>query len=327
MEDLPGRLRDQFGTGRYRVRILMNKRLWKRFDIAVEKGMTQTPITTAIQPQSELGAVLTAFGKQQEQIITLLSRPQTPIVSATPSDPVAMFRAMVEMFKEMRPAAPPAPVSADIPAEKAMDLIMKGVNLAQSLEGGGREKGMMDLLSDAINSPVVAKLLDNVASVQPGVRLPPPQPRRQAPVAPAQEPAKDTPPAPEPTQEQIAAEQMKRTQGIILWLLDKANHGSSFETYAEWAFDNLSPPLIQGLLAESDPVASMTTFVPQIASQKQWFTQLIDELRQLVNSASDAAHINSPDVSGRFASPIDANANPERDSGGASDFGQDEGIG
>jgi hypothetical protein len=326
MEDLPGRLREQFGTGRYRVRVLMNKRLWKRFDIAVERSMQSTPVAT-IQPQSEMATVLSAIGKTNEKIFELLSRPQTAIAPVSSSDPVAMFKAMVELFKSMQPATPPAPVDSITAPEKAVELIMKGVTLAQSLEGGGREKGMMDLLSDALNSPIVAKLLEGVTPATPsGIRLPP-SPRRAVPPAPGKEQVKDTPPAPEPTQDQIAAEQMKRTQAIILWLLDKANHGSSFETYAEWAFDNLPPPLIQGLLAESDPVASMLTFVPQIASQKQWFTSLIDELRQLVNSVPDAAHIDSADVPGRFASPIDANANPGRDSGGENDFGQNEGIG
>jgi len=320
LDGLSERLRTEFGSGTYRIRISKNKRLVKRYDMSVLAPNK----SVSLPPQSELAAVLTAFGKQNEQIIALLSRPNVPAVVATQSDPLAMLDKVLGVIQKLQPTKQEQaePVLA---SEKALEYIMKGVDLADKLGGQGREKGMMDLIGDALNSPIIEKLLTNVIPTHPGVRLPPPQPRREA--SAGTQPVKESVPDPNatPTAEQITAEQIKRTQGIILWLLDKANHGSSFETYAEWAFDNLPPPLINGLLAESDPIASMTGLVPAIASQKQWFISLIDDLRELVNTAkaAEATEINVP---GRSPSPINSNTNSRWNSGGGNDFGQDEGI-
>lgn len=324
MEGLPGRLRDEFGTGRYRIRVLQNKRLWKRFDIAVERAVK--PANPA-QPQSEMATVLAAMGKQNEQIISLLSRPQTFAPMAAPvTDPVAMFKVMFDMFKEFKPQPVAQQVVAPILApEKAIELILQGVKLREEVGGDTREKGMMDIISDLLNSPIVTEIAKNMSGTQPPLKLPPLRRRAAGTPAPAQVNSKVTPPIPPAPQEQPANSQVAEFRKIILYLLARAQSGSSFETYAEWAFDSLPPPMIDSFLAQPQLVDIMQGIVPEIAPHREWFVKVVDELRLLVNDAN-AAQAPMTDVPGHSPSAFYSHVNAGGESGGTGDAEDDERI-
>lgn len=306
------RLRDEYGDGKYRIRIMKNGRMWKRFDMSIElpKATARNP---SVAPQSDMAAVLAAIEKSNERTLQLIERlasrePQA--VAVANADPVAMFERALSLVTKLVQPQQRQP-EQDL-ASRSVDLIMKGMDLADRA-GGGREKGVMDLVSDLLQSPLLLRITDGVTPT-PQIALPPQLPRRQVNKPPPQGNGKDTPPATEPNQEQVAAAQAQQMRNIVLMLNTRALHGSSFETYAEWAFDSLPPPLIVQLLSQPDPYQVLLSVAPEIAPQEQWFKSLIDELRELVNDANAAGDING-DASRAEASPVGPIGNPERESG------------
>lgn len=327
MDDLAARLREQFGSGRYRIRVLQNKRLWKRFDIAVERATTATPVATAERP-SEMATVLGAIEKSNERMMALMERiserAAVPAVAAVASDPFAAMEKMLGVIQKMMPAPRPA----EDTAAKSVELILQGIELGKSVSGEARETGMMDIVKDLLSSPLVVKLAENMGqSSQPQIQLPPPNRRRPPAPAPASN-GQAQPPAPEAPQQPTAnAAQVEEIRRILLYLNVRAEHGSSYETYAEWAFDTLPPPMITGLLAEHDPVAVLISVAPEIGPQAQWFKSLIDELRLLVNDAQ-AQDIEGgqgiPNAPGTSPSPVGPYEHSRGEGGGTDDAENNE---
>lgn len=310
------RLRDEYGDGKYRIRIMKNGRMWKRFDMAIELPKT-TARNPMAAPQSDMAAVLAAIEKSNERTLQLIERlaQRDPLPATAPDNSLAMIDRVISIVQKINPPRPP-----DDMAAKSVELILKGMDLADRA-GGGREKGMFDLVSDLLQSPLLAKIAEGTQTPQ--IALPPRLPNRQVIKPTPQANGKDTPPAPEPTQEQMAAAQAQQMRNIVVMLNTRALHGSSFETYAEWAFDSLPPPLIMQLLAQPDPYQVLLAVAPEIAPQEQWFKSLIDDLRELVNDANAAGDING-DASRAEASPIGPIGNPEW-SGGDTDNSPDDG--
>lgn len=327
IEGIYDRLRDEFGDGKYRIRVMKNGRLWKRFDMAIELPKSAKQPT---QPHSDMAAVLSAIEQSNARTLAVIERlaerSNVPAVVQPSFDPMTMFDKILGIVQKLQPA----PVPQVDMAEKSIALILQGVELAKGIEGEGRETGMMDIIRDLLQSPLIAKLAEG-QTAQPALQLPPRLPRRNIPPVPPQGSGKDTaaPVGPGSSQGPInpAEKQMEIMRARTLYLLDKANHGSSFETYSEWIFDNWEPALIRGFLAEPNPLLVLQSLAPEITPQLQWFTKLIDDLRLLVNDA-DAGVIDPQNGGNDNAprsglSPIDLNGNPGGESGGTGDFEDD----
>jgi hypothetical protein len=243
------------------------------------------------------------------------------VIPASPTfDPMSMFDKILGMFQKLQPQHQPDDV-----ATKSIDLILKGVELGKSVQGSDNPKGMMDIISDLINSPLLGKLVE-AQNLQPPMQLPPRLPSRQVKQPQPLGDGKDRIVPPAPTEATPQNQQIQVLRQRILYLLEKANHGSSFETYSEWVFDNWEPQLISDFLSQPDPLLVLRNLAPEIAPQSQWFTDLIDDLRKLINAAGEPGDTAS-DALRSQPSPIVSNGNSGRESGSAGDFEDDERIG
>jgi len=164
------RLRDECGTGTYRVRIKRNGILYRRFDISVE-----TPARTPIAPPSEMGAVLAAIQASNEKTMQLIERMAERNAQPASFDPVAMMTSMAAIMKNfqvmMAPVAQPVATSD----QNSVKLFLEGVNFAKDLEPTKHSTGMTGLVERLLESPLLAKLAEGVGNtpmVPPGAGAP-----------------------------------------------------------------------------------------------------------------------------------------------------------
>ncbi len=184
------RLRDECGTGTYRVRIKRNGILYRRFDISVE-----TPTRIQAAPQSEIGTVLAAIQASNERTMQLLERmAERSHAPASQFDPVAMFAAMgtiMANFQKMIPPQQPPVVQPVMQGpnpqdamKEVMNLFREGVEFAQSINPREPASGMTGILERLLDSPLLAKLAEGVQPPQAPqtIKLPPPRNPGAAPV-------------------------------------------------------------------------------------------------------------------------------------------------
>lgn len=189
------RLRDECGTGTYRVRVYRNKVLYRRFDLSVEAPLKQ-PEKNSSDMSAVMAAIQSSHDKTMQVMERLMERQAQP--SQPAFDPVAMFAGIgtiMANFQKMIPAPPPPPTapekaaSAESPAKmmkEVMDLFRQGVDFAQTINPPERSGGMTGIVERLLDSPLLAKLAEGVqapATPQPLTLPPPRQPGAQPPLA------------------------------------------------------------------------------------------------------------------------------------------------
>lgn len=278
-------LRDKYNGGEFRLFITRNGVLWKNKTVYVEPKQTtggDAPPTQA----AELAAVMReGFAKQAEMMAATLRAlasaptPPPPAPLLKGADIPAILTALPALIGMLRP--PPAPPAPSLDANKSIDLILKGIELAREVkaEGGGEgEPSMLGILRDLIKSPMLAQAAAAMAT-QPA----PAAPRLPQPAAPRPpQPQVTIPqPPPPPAQPSFASEtpppmmQNMLTQYLGL-LCVKAAEGSDPSLYADLVLDSLDADTLQQLL--SRPPSAVDALIadhPPVAQHREWFEQLV----------------------------------------------------
>lgn len=283
-------LRDRFNGGDFRLYITRNGVLWKNITVSVEpKQSGAAPEAPPSSADSVLAVMREGFQKQAEVMRELVIRTAAP--APAPMSPFAgvnipeLITALAAFMKTMAPAQA-APVNSD----RAIDMLMKGIELAQSLksEGGGEEPSMLGILRDLIKSPMLATAVAaTVAQPQPQAR---PQPRpltQPQPGAPAI--AHQPPPAPAPsfageTAPPAAPQETQTNMNPIFkhylrMLVQKAASGADASLYADLVLDNLPDAALDQLLnAQPSTVDYLISIEPNVAPHREWFQAMIDTI-------------------------------------------------
>lgn len=323
LDALPDRLRDERGSGHYRVRVYRKageerQVLFKTYDLRVEAD--QKPA----QAKTEMSAVLEAFSRMSERMETLITRIVQPLpmpVASPVADPISAVTQIVAAMKGLNEMMGP-------PRNPTMDVanaMMKGFEIAsaiasKSAELGPREAGetnWLDIIKEFLKSGGLAAMVQN-----PGGQPPPAIPPRVAPPAQVQPPPSQVPPIRPQTQsneQQIVA----NIRAGILSLIPNAARGSNPELYAEWILDNWPREVTMGVLQQPNAMALLQQLVPEAAPYAPWFEKAIAAMREMVNDGGATAPGTQPN-----ASPDISPVQPFRDtgwSGGSeSDFEADE---
>lgn len=270
-------LRDTYHGGDFRLYISRDGQLWKNIKVSVEPPpAVQSPIVPA---QADIViAMREGFERQaalMREMMTAL-RPQQPSLGSLPeliASITAAIGALRSVAEPRMPAmATPPPPAFD--ASKAVDLILKGVELARDLGDGGGEKSVMGLLGDLLKSPLLAEAVK--AQHAPPVRRANPVPASGAPAAPAPAPA---PQGAAPSVNGSNSEDaMLKT--YITALVAKARAGSDPTLYADYILDNVPEPLIRHVLSHADIVGYLATIDPGVQAYREWFEELRAALQE-----------------------------------------------
>jgi hypothetical protein len=312
LDGLLDRLRDTEGTGTYRVRVYRKEdnknRVFRQFDRRVK---APAKVAMLPQPQSDLTAILAAMERNNQRMIetvtAVLNRtPQYAPALPVQTDPFDMLTKMAAAMSGMMAAMRPAEGAS------STDLILKGVELANTLGGNDKETNMLDVIRDAFKAlPALAQMSGPPQLPAPGAPVPQPRPP-QLPIKPNQT---------QVLQPEVQAQEQMRN--MLLGLIPKAAKGSDTGLYAELLADEWGMEMVSAIITQPDLLPSLQALVPEISPYLPWFQSLLESLSELVNDARATAS-GSIDAPGKPHSPVNPMRNTGRPGWGENDIEDDE---
>jgi len=308
LPDLHQRLHDEYGTGVYRIRVRNNKKIFRAFDIEVEKSAAPPPAAPK-QESSELVTLLRENFERQERLIAALAQRLDQAPQAVVAQP-NIFEGMKQMAEAMTAWQATTPK----PESNALEMFKMGLELAGKIGAGavagGGESNLVDLARDVLTNesfggamkafieriPVPQQQQPNMR----GGRRPMGQPQRNAIERPAEEAAPAAPINPN-------AQVPPGLDAIMQKLIRAAKEGKQPEFFAEETLDNLTDDALELLDQAPDPVVFLGQFYPDVLIYRPWFERLDQAMQRA-----------SADVENDGAATV-AHAAPLRAAGDAGD--------
>jgi hypothetical protein len=271
------RIRNEYGTGIYRIRIYEyqgKKPILKRaFDIEIEAPTVRQ--TTTERP-SEIGVVLSAIEKSNANVMALmerlLERPQQNQIQTY--DPMAMMEKNLSMLSSLA-GLRQEPRDNGLGVEAMLGLITKGMELGQQAQGSSEPKGVMDLIAAAL--PTLLEKFQMPA-------MTPTQPQTQ----PIQHQPNQPPPQQMPNPAQAYLVQ------IIHQLGQQAKQKVDVAQVAPWLDENVPPAMLGELLHDPLALDKLSEAFPVIREERGWFAALFNELRKGPEGQDDLGPRNEP---------------------------------
>lgn len=282
-EELPimERLRDNYGTGQYQIRVYKNRKLYRRFSYSIE-----APKNAEIKPTGEnvsdiLKAMFTMQQQQFNQLKEFLLQSRAP---APATDPVAIMNAILGGLVQMKTfIAPP------VQQNNGIELLIKGIEMGRDFGRENGESSFMDLFRDLIKSPLLEKAIDASTQVtQPGNV--PCVPNVNVNAKPAIQNSSNL------TGNENMNLQQKALQYYVDMLVKKAESNADPVLYADFILDNLPEETIRAYINRDDLIAEMSKINPAVSQYTDWFTALRDNIREMLTGETDDLHTDN-DVS------------------------------
>ena len=299
------KIQSDFGAGKYEMRLYEKTdktRLKKRTKFVIEAAKKKP----AAPQQQDMSAILAAMAAQQqrsmEQFKELLLM-QRPAVAAAPQTSLTELIAAMTGLQNMMPK----------PAESNnMDMLFKGMELMKDLagdSGGGREKGLYDMLIEAAKTfggPIVEMAKNAAPMLPPGAgpvppgALPPGTVIYSPPGQPGQ--LENAPPMAVQTEQiqQNEAEQMSLMLTMqINTLVGKAAAGADPAIYADVILDSMSELQIREFIGQPDLKGFLISVNPQVETLWPWFEKLQSEILAELNDAPNLENEGFPATDGQ----------------------------
>lgn len=297
------RLRDEYGTGSYRIRVYRNNLIFRSFTVGVEAR--RTPITPTPAPAPVSDGLAAALERQTALLERLINQRQQPTQQVNSFEMLTTLLGAIGQVKNLfgTPAASGP--------ENAIDLFMKGIEAAKELGGGEKgNTGLMDIVRDLLKSPIIEKMIEGAAA-NVGVPHAPPMVTTQPGIGEVAQPIfSGTQPAPQPTtpqppsngdaihQQAPSPENDPRLVGMvhnIRYLATKAAANADVELYADWVLDNVPRDLLVQMIGDPNALATLTTAVPEARPYVGWFSQVLalvnDTLTEEAAGVQDVGHV------------------------------------
>ncbi len=267
LEDLPeleSRLGESYpGGGIFRVQIRADNALVKNItlDIAPRPGWKPPPpsyLTPVAPPAAEAQStdrMEMFFGRMAEMMerSAQQTRDMIAAISARPTAPAAPTMAeQLQMFAQFQSMLPKGA------QENSMDLFQKGMDFAMKMleaRGGGDSTNWLDVVKEAINSPVVKDMMTGMAAA----------------VAQQHQPALAAPPALVSQQNPVAAQ-------AVDTLIRQAQAGVDPKMVAQQVMNSMPPQLMDELERQDDVVQYLISQFPAVAQHRAWFAALVAEI-------------------------------------------------
>lgn len=279
-------LRDKYNGGEFRLYIVKDGRLWRNMSVVVEPK--QTVAHDPAPPMSQMADVMAVmrdgFAAQAAALREALSSRGPSMFSGM--DLPAVITAAAAAITALRPPpAPPAPPAPDV-SEKALDMFMRGLEIANTMrDSGGSDNSLGGMLRDVLRSPILATAVQSAAqqALLPAPQRPPQQP------APTPNPVSHAKPP-----ETVAAPQPKPEEAMLAYYLGflcgKAQTGAEPSLYAELVLDNVPDEQLMPMLNRGDQlIDDLIVIHPPVAQHREWFVGLLKEINELLAPEDDAS--------------------------------------
>jgi len=281
------RIKNEYGPGMYKIVVFRNNLKFKNRTLNIAAQLKQ-PVT---KPESgeNMAAILATMAEMQqrnfEQMQNLIAM-QSRIAQPAPAQQQTSLVELVTALSQLNGIMPK-------PSENnSMDMLFKGMELMKDFAGdagGGREKGLYDMLIEAAKTfggPIVEMAKTTTAALpqpgaqQPGgVAVPPGAVMYTPPGQPGQ--LENAPPM------AVQTEQVKQSEvdqmGMMLTmqvnnLVNQAAAGKDPALYADLIIDNMSEAQIREFLGQPDLKAFLVSINPNVSNYWPWFEKLQSEV-------------------------------------------------
>lgn len=275
----------RYGSGDYEARLMKieNGRtsIAKRITFSVIAPKTVAPQmpaqndTALVTAVSQLGEIVRDMQRAQT-VRTIESRP--PMSAA---DIATLVTAGAAAFTTLKTAFA-TPQSTINPLE----VVTSVIDLVKSSQNEGREKGLIDLVSDIITSDALPKLIENI-QIAPRTATPaPPRPQLQSPQSqmqpqtqpqpqPQAQPQTPPPPPLRDTAPDTALPTVAALQPLLARMVTRAAKGSDPALYADWLLDQEELTPLLPLLAQPNIISQLIEYEPAVAAHVKWFVDLL----------------------------------------------------
>lgn len=296
-------LRDKYRGGEFRLYVMKDGRLWKNMRVFVEPPVF-TP-TEHAAPPSHMNEMLTlireGFAAQAAALREAAARPPSGVSSLLDGQNLpAVITAVTGAIVALRPPPPPAPPPPPVldTSDRAIDMLMRGIELAQGLRESTSpaDNSIGGMLRTFLQSPLMAQAV--AAATTPARPAAPPQPRAALP-APSTPQQAQPQPQPQPQPAQPEAPDMTNVLHYYYGLLcQKAAAGADPVLYAEVVLDNVPDETLNDLLTrQPTPLDALLAEYPAAVPHRDWFATLIDTLMSAMTEE------DVPEPSGGEAAP------------------------
>ncbi len=283
-EELPidDRIRDGYGTGKYRARVYKNRRLYRSFQIEIEAALEPPK---AKESENPTGGIEKLMEQQNRFFNTIIDRLTAP-APVPQINPMEMMTGMITALAGLNNLIPKAPVIENA-SDKAMEMFTKGIELAQKVaenSSGSGETGLLDIVKTFIQSPAMEGIVGGMKNNQQTNQNPMGH-YNQAPQRIPQTGPNMVPPVMPPNVGQMSIEQIQRLiKDQIDYLCSQAIAGKDPALYAEWILDNMPPMQIQYMLNQKNIIGELTGINPAIGNHIPWFQQLLEAMREMMQA-------------------------------------------
>jgi hypothetical protein len=267
------KIRDQYGSGIYRIRIYKTvgkkTEMVRAFDFEIEAAaiIQQPERQNAQSGMSEILAEIREQNKQTMQFFERVferreERPQTPVIN-----PMEMMQQTLEMAASLaglRGNQAPAP-SGPSPSDM-MGLIKMGMEISEN-SGPSAKSGPMDIIGRLLTPEVLQTIFQQqptpqMHNIPPGIQMNnAPQMRNPQPSIPWQ---------------------MQLISELVPQLVAAAQRNADVTEGAEWLLSKLPPDLAEQVLSDKEFLPKLEVGVPQIVPYHGWFAATLDTARKLL---------------------------------------------
>lgn len=283
-------LRDKYNGGEFRLYITKNSVLWRNMRVFVEPkqvGAVHDSAPPVTQVADMMAVMREGFAAQNAALReALAARP--PVASPfSGMDIPQVITAIAAAITALRPPAPPPTPDT---SEKALDMFMRGLEIANSMRDSApsADNSLGGMLRDVLRSPILATAVQAAAQPTPPTR--PAQPALPNPAQPVShaKPAAEPQPQPQPESAQVLSYYL----GI---LVGKAQGGADPSLYAELVLDNVPDNQLIPMLQRGDQlIEDFIKLHPPVAQHRDWFVKLIAEVNDLLEPEPEGAELVQP---------------------------------
>lgn len=285
------RLREQHGSGDYRVRVWKNGRIAKSFQYSIEAAKV-TPVDSL---KGELSTLAQVFAAQTDKQNAMFERLLEKITTANnanqnqgKSSSVTELVQALGTLDTIRNRGSNRDNGGD-EKEDSLERLLGIIKLVRELDGGDRggssgPRSWGDIVIELAKSPL-AQRLGEIATTS----APPARPALAGPTAAA--PTTSSSSGPTVVHEPNAASQEDQVRAFmfnqVAYLVGRAHAWKTSgmkraepELYADWVLDNIPVELLVPLAQTPDLVGELAKYVPEVGAHADWFSALFGFVRE-----------------------------------------------
>jgi hypothetical protein len=273
-------LRDNYGGGTYRIHIKKDGRIVKGGNRLITIEEAKKPVATFVpqQPAPDFmkfaEVMQSGFSRLGELIVQMNQAPRVDS-NQMRRDMMADMLTMKEIF-----GVGHAPQQNN--GEQAINMLMKGLELAREITPREGEAGTADIIMEALKTfgkPIAEVAMSRAVQAQEPIPA----------LARAREPAENFTPAPAPEQPQANEETMLKMYAAML--ADKAAQDSDPAIYAGLVVDNMPEEQLRALIDRPDLMQFLGSLSPKLVQYPEWVNEFISVIREMLTDEEIPASV------------------------------------